>query len=481
MTSFTATRILQAAVQESVTLAELSKLAKSDPVFAMRLLSMVNSAAYAGACKVTELSQAINLLGVRGTRTVALGMVISELAPPGADGNLLVAQCIRRATAARLLGEALGDDAPDDYFTIGLLLDAGFLCGGSSDIGHALELAGTPAADRALRERALGRAPHAELGAELSKQHRLPARVTRAVALHHSREMPDEPLAAVAWTAERVAGVFEGGEIALNRERAYDAGSRLGLDDHDINQVLEALPAQVEEAASTFIRDLPVQPNIASLVNDARYQLVDMTRHYVEVVQTLERVLEEKDVMALELQEANEQLKRLASTDALTGLPNRRELRAQLAEYLLRAAARREPLSVAMVDIDHFKRVNDTMGHAAGDDVLCAVADQLRRKAREQDFVARAGGEEFALVFPGADALLARGVADRIRESIARNTVPTASGLIRVSVSVGVASLLLGEFDGDPAELFGRADAALYRAKEMGRNRVVVDPRSPLA
>src|SRR5690606_38895674 len=190
------------------------------------------------------------------------------------------------------------------------------------------------------------------------------------------------------------------------------------LDDRDVDQVLNAVPVEVELAAEAFSREFGAQPKVSELVNDARHQLVDMTRHYLEMVQTLERVLEQKDALASELQEANAALERLAATDPLTKLPNRRAFDDRMTECLLDAAAKRTQLSVAMLDVDFFKRVNDEWGHGVGDDVVEAVASSVRNSIRATDFVARVAGEEFALVLPGADALSGRGLCERIRENI---------------------------------------------------------------
>jgi HD-like signal output (HDOD) protein len=310
---FAASQILQAAVREDVSVAELRSLAESDPAFMMRLLAMVNSAAYRGVATVSDIAQAIALLGLRGTRAVALGMVVADLAPLGDDGTTLLANCIRRAIAARLLGEAVdGRTANEYFFTTGLLLDAGLLLADPEMLVSAVQMSRSPAADRVVRERAAGREPHTLVGARLAEKYALPRSVVRAIKVHHSREVPDDSLAAVAWAAERIAGVFEGGEFELNSRRARDAGRELGLTEREVDRVLKALPEMVAESAIAFSREIGPQPNVGELVNDARQQLVNMTRQYVELVSTLEKVLEEKERLAERLQQANDTLQHLA-------------------------------------------------------------------------------------------------------------------------------------------------------------------------
>lgn len=165
----------------------------------------------------------------------------------------------------------------------------------------------------------------------------------------------------------------------------------------------------------------------------------------------------------------------LAITDGLTGLHNRRYMEMHLQSLLDQAASRDRPLSALVVDIDHFKRVNDQFGHDAGDDVLREFAHRLKASVRGIDLACRLGGEEFVVVMPETDAAVARIVAERIRSKTAGALFAVSGGKrqIPVTVSVGVASFLGA--DDDAAALLKRADVALYRAKADGRNRVVAD------
>jgi two-component system cell cycle response regulator len=164
----------------------------------------------------------------------------------------------------------------------------------------------------------------------------------------------------------------------------------------------------------------------------------------------------------------------LAVVDPLTSLHNRRYLDAQVPVLISEAVGRQRPLSVLMLDIDHFKHVNDRHGHAVGDEVLRSVARVLRANVRGIDIACRQGGEEFAIVMPDTEIAAAGIVAERIRQKVAaeRFTVP-GCGDLAVTVSVGIACLISS--DDSPRTLLDRADQALYRAKHDGRNRVAAD------
>src|SRR5467141_2609706 len=172
-----------------------------------------------------------------------------------------------------------------------------------------------------------------------------------------------------------------------------------------------------------------------------------------------------------------EQAERLATTDGLTGLLNRRTFNAQLLGRLREAQRYNRPLSLLLLDIDHFKKVNDTYGHPAGDAVLRGIAGILQKQARETDIVARYGGEEMALILPETDAAGAHAIAERIRKAVGATSHPTEQGAIQVTVSIGLAT---SPCPGDAEAVLEAADKALYRAKQGGRNRVVAaNPASP--
>ena len=172
------------------------------------------------------------------------------------------------------------------------------------------------------------------------------------------------------------------------------------------------------------------------------------------------------------LQETQELLSLQATTDALTGILNRHTIIERLETEIKRAEREHKPLSVAMMDIDHFKKVNDTYGHSAGDKVLVKVVEQLKASIRPYDYTGRFGGEEFLIVIPGADILDASAICERILSRIENVVVEWQTNNINITVSLGVSTFTGDEKD-DVDGLINNADAALYRAKKEGRNRVV--------
>ena len=173
-----------------------------------------------------------------------------------------------------------------------------------------------------------------------------------------------------------------------------------------------------------------------------------------------------------ELAKANESLLRMSQIDGLTGVDNRRHIEERLTEMFDHSARLNEPLAVVMCDVDHFKSVNDTHGHQAGDAVLRQVADVLSDTAREIDRVGRYGGEEFLVILPGANVHDAVAFAERVRHAVESRDFAYDGGTVRRTLSAGVASWPHPDIRHQEA-LVKAADDALYVAKESGRNRVV--------
>jgi diguanylate cyclase (GGDEF)-like protein len=186
-------------------------------------------------------------------------------------------------------------------------------------------------------------------------------------------------------------------------------------------------------------------------------------------------MLAEQGALAYQNARLFSEVRRLASTDELTGLHNRRNFLDLAVRELARGDRHDLPVAALMVDIDHFKQINDTYGHAVGDEVIRVVADRLARACRQSDVLGRYGGEEFAVLGLGAPPG-SRALAERLRAAIADEPVDTSVGSLAVTISVGLADEASVRVAGDRAavleELLGRADRALYTAKHAGRNGV---------
>jgi diguanylate cyclase len=208
--------------------------------------------------------------------------------------------------------------------------------------------------------------------------------------------------------------------------------------------------------------------------------LVQATKEVERINKALEARLSASKLEITELQEVLETVRSESLTDPLTSLANRKFFDQMLTKTLAAAHARREPLSLMLMDIDHFKKFNDSYGHLTGDQVLRLVANAVKQNVKGQDISARYGGEEFAVILPNTALRSALTVADQIRRTVMNKELmkrSTGEHLGRVTMSIGVATLGQSE---SPQALIERADVCLYAAKRSGRNRVIgeTDPEA---
>jgi diguanylate cyclase len=307
----------------------------------------------------------------------------------------------------------------------------------------------------------------------------------------HCVEDPEGPL------AQEIARLVSSGEAltesvseelaasylpkAQLNEQIRDAGDQLSKE-------LEAVAAAIgtaQKSSSSYGQTLAdvtkelgaaeMPPGLQTLVKT----LSTATRQVQRENKALEKQLKESTSEVDKLREHLEQVRRDATTDALTNLANRKAFDEELERACAEAADSGQPLTLAVIDIDHFKSFNDTWGHQTGDQVIRYVASVIGRMASPPRFAARYGGEEFGLIFPGETAAMVRKTLEEIREEVCSRTLrrrSTQEELGAVSVSAGFAERKPSE---SAHGLMERADAALYASKHAGRNRVSAAAREP--
>lgn len=280
-------------------------------------------------------------------------------------------------------------------------------------------------------------------------------------------------------------------------ERLYEsrmASSGTGLEFHDLNNLFghvvthDTVVLTNDPASHTASQGLPAgHPPLESFLgipirfngrvtgmiglgNSADGYDHDIVEILEPLVTTLGALIHARELETAR-ERAEAELQRMAATDALTGLPNRRSLMEAVRGAVLRSQRSQRPLAMAVMDLDHFKCVNDTYGHAAGDAVLRHLAQVAQSEVRDIDTVARLGGEEFALLMPDTPLEFACEVVDRLRERLAHSPTEHEGVAITVTLSAGVSDWQAGD---TPDTLIARADSALYQAKAAGRNCVAM-------
>ena len=481
--------------QPDVGIDQLAATIENDPAIASRVLQSANSSFYAQSRKISTLSEAVMVLGLSTVRTLALGFSLVDDLRGRAESGFDYVQFWRRSLLAGVTARAIAKEQraahPEEAFLGGLLHGLGVLALVQvlGESYGSIFVAADGRYDR-LRELELERLEldHAQVGSALALRWNLPPQLTGCLAFYAEPESaeesmrpllrcvslgshgadvmvgvsPGEALAAYRGGMQRYFGTDEGAAEALLTQAADEAG--------ELRRVFE-LPEQSESASTILGRANAALLQISLQETQRRSELELENAIFEQAHAELLSISLQESQHGSELEAQNRELAAAAKTDPLTGLANRRQLEEFLQQQCAGARRQGTPLAVMMVDIDHFKRVNDQHGHQAGDLVLVAVAGAIAATARESDLVSRYGGEEFAVVMPLAVLTGAIEAAERIRRAIERLTTELAGGAaVRVTASFGVSPF--GAGCDTPETLIEAADAALYEAKESGRNRV---------
>lgn len=244
-------------------------------------------------------------------------------------------------------------------------------------------------------------------------------------------------------------------------QRSYDMIHNLDLVSTGLRELVEAYRTSYRESQ----RLVRISDRLQADLQQANQALSEQAHELQALNSTLQAEIEQRKHL-------EQELRRLALVDDLTGLGNRRHL-LELGEHEIRRQARSHlTMSLLLADLDHFKKINDSHGHAAGDHVLQRFAEIFRTNVRAGDIAGRFGGEEFVAIFPETDLATALEVAERIRTALEAATCDHAGQTLQVTVSIGVTECIPDE---PLNKALARADRALYQAKDTGRNRIVTN------
>jgi len=473
-----ALRIIELAQDPEADITTAADIIALDMALSARMLRIANSPLYASRRRIENLGQALTMLGLNATVSLALGFTVTQgLNGPG-EGHDLRERAWRRsilsALAATLLGQARGLRKTEELMLAGLLQDIGILALAQSQPEQYLPLLRQAADNDALLalERAELDCSHADVGAWVADEWGLPRYLVDSIARSESPPTGQDAFQTCVALSGAVADIWLGSDADAAREHALQqVNGHLQLDSAQFDQVLARIGESLPDISALF--DTP-------LFSPARVQqLID----HAQELATLRNLREMQDA-ALARQRADEfearanRLAEQAHRDALTGVLNRRQLEAVLEQEFVRASRHGWPLSVAFIDLDDFKKINDAHGHLMGDEVLRMFATKLQEQLRTSDTVARFGGEEFIALLPNTTEPVALEVVRRVLASIVNTPMAeVATGPLFVTFSAGVATQGGYERFADVQDLLKAADDVLYRSKNLGRNRVIA--RSP--
>jgi diguanylate cyclase (GGDEF)-like protein len=480
--STVAVRVIDLAGSPVTDLGEVARCINVDPALTTKILRVANSPLYGKRRKTENLRQALTLLGLNTTVTLALSFSLTaslrDKKQAVLDTTLYWRRSILAAVIARTLGEHLKVTRLEDLFLGGLLQDIGMLVLDSvmpDKYGPVVADIMNNHTQLIDAEREKLGTDHIEVGTWLLRHWELPEYLRLLVAASHDPTMlaEDADLSIMA-NCVAVSGLVADQWLYPNdnavAERAYEGAIRwLAMDEATYRAIMDTVAATLPEVSALFEIEVLDTAQVTGILDKAKEILTIRNLLLLDEIVVAKRNAEALETRTRALEEQ-------ASTDSLTGLFNRGHLDEVLNSEFVHATEQGWPLSVAFIDLDHFKEVNDTYGHQAGDQVLQGVAGILTSSVRQSDIVARYGGEEFIVVLPGTGVKAACIVLERMLRALRSrsHTIETAEP-VSVTGSIGLATHLdNGErFDG-VTDLLRAADRALYTAKRGGRNQLVV-------
>ena len=472
-----AVEVIRLADDDDASVGDIAEVISNDPGLAIRLLRLANSAAYSRGSDVTNLRTAAGLLGIHTLKMVTLGFtLVADMSTDRFDPSILWRRSLASSVLARAFAGRLDPAQTDDAFVAGLLANIGKLAL-AEETAYVDKIASVGPWLRPAQEIDLLGFTSDEVTARILAGWDLPSTLVEAIR-HRNDPTSDDcqtMLAAVLQVADDAATLIliddDAGRAGAIDALTSSAATHLGMTIGEVESVIHDLTPELNEIASTFEFDAISNSPVEDIIKSAQSQLARLGLDLVSM-------LSEEQHRNESLVELNRQLEDAASTDALTGLPNRRTFDAYMANQI--AGRMRNPrqtmLGLIIFDLDHFKSINDSFGHAIGDEVLTEFGRRLEDCSRRGELAARIGGEEFALVLPDVEKPVElEGAAERIRTLMGCEPVKTAVGPLLVTASVGGS--YTRSITGDTLDiLFKTADKALYAAKEGGRDRVEIVP-----
>lgn len=474
-----ALRILEAVRDESTSFSEVARIIASDPALTARILKVANSSFYRLTFPVDSIEKAITVLGSEALKNIALSFIIVRSFKPRGedvfDFELFWKRAVTAAVAGKVLAERLRMKS-DDAFVLCLLQDIGILLLFLSRPEEYRRVLVERKREEPLEEverRILG-LDHKEVGAAALREWGLPETIHGPLGFVSGTDAPEEYRLRIGIlrVSALVSSVYHGSRSGEKMVRIRSLmGDGYGWPSEAIDEYIDAVAEKTMEILGSFEIDGAGMKPFSQILQEANEELGRLNLSYEQLVAELKLAKEKAERLARDLQEANLKLQELASRDGLTGLFNHRHFQEALARELDRAGRHSHPVSLVLFDIDHFKVVNDTYGHPAGDAVLQALSQRALELLRPSDILARYGGEEFAVILPETGEKGAFVLAERLRRGIEQMHIVAEGHTLSVTVSLGVSTWTPKRRGVGKAELVAAADSALYRSKKNGRNR----------
>jgi len=479
-----ATKLMKEVKKDKLAIQALVDIISYDPSLSANILKVANSAFYSLPYKVGSLDKAVSILGINALKNIALSFVLvkglKRNSIDGFDHELFWKRSLTAAVSSEIIAAKL-NVRMDERFIIPLLMDIGILVMYLVDHEKYLKVLDEKRISNLTTieaERSVFGYNHQEVGSEILRNWGLPENIYTPIAYHHDlQNCPPQMRDTVNLLilSDMASSVYHGKKsIEKFRLLKQHMQDKLPLAENDVENLIDSIAKKTVEILSSYEIDAGNLKPYSKVLEDAVQELGKLNLSYEQLIMELKQEKMKVELLAKELKTANEKLSELALKDDLTTLYNSRFFQELMERELESAKRYANHLSLIMIDIDRFKKINDTYGHPEGNVVLRSIATLFKETIRKSDIAVRYGGEEFAIILPMTNLKTAFMCAEMIRKKVEKTAINIDNASLKITISLGIASYAPGEANITIAEIIKEADKALYNSKQAGRNKTSI-------
>ncbi|MEW6600880.1 MAG: GGDEF domain-containing protein [Nitrospirota bacterium] len=479
-----ALRIIQEIKKDKSSINDLAEIISYDPALTAKILRIANSSFYSLPYKVDSIEKAVHILGLEALKNIALSFTIVRGLKRNLvdefDHELFWKRSITSAVSAEMIAAKLNLKREDTFVTP-LLMDIGVLVMylmRPDDYLRVINKKRATTLPTCEAEVSVYGFDHQDVGSEILKKWGLPESIYMPIAYHHKKD--DRPaglkdITVILMLADIVSSVYHGSKSSKKfNELTHLLQDKLNMTEAEVSEFVDLIADKTVEILTSFELDAGDMKPYSQILQEANEELGKLNLSYEQLFMELKQAKEMAEKLAVEAWEVKERLREVAIKDGLTGLYNHRHFQELMDKEILRAERYSHIMSLIMVDIDYFKKVNDTYGHPQGDIVLHSIADVFDQTIRKPDAAARYGGEEFAIMLPETDIKGAVTLAERLRQIVERLAIKLGDKTVKVTISLGVTTYDPARGGRTKLEIIEAADKALYNSKKTGRNKLSI-------
>lgn len=482
-----ASKLITLTSQEDTTLSDIAELVSQDIALSSKILKVSNSAFYSFPQQIGSIKQAVSILGTNAVRSLVLSFSFLSIKSGKKKGQfdfkVFWEHSLASAVASKLILEKVKGADTEEIFISGLLQNLGELIFARTfqeEYDEVLKTINENQHDSITAEETAFGENHCFIGHEVAKKWGFPEVLLTPILYHHNpteytgkNKHIEQTTKAVYLSDLLINIMYSDKPDEFHKQFSKEAKKLLGLNAEDIEDILAGVHLQVSEAGEYFGLKIKNVKPIQEILQEANIRLSLLNLDYDQMNKELIQAKISLENLTQELEKKNKILDNLAHIDGLTEVYNHRYFQNFLDQEISRATRNEGIITLVMLDIDHFKKFNDSYGHQAGDFVLNEFCKVVQKNLRKYDTLARYGGEEFAVILPETNSEEALAVSEKLRAAIEAASFADGVEKYSVTASFGLAcSKPCVEDDFSKSDFISQADAALYEAKKEGRNRV---------